>query len=41
MGRKVPVPALVIDERQVTWTREPDAKPPMLRVQIEYEREFV
>ena len=41
MGRTVPVPAVTVDERAVTWTREANRTPPTLRVSFEYEREVV
>jgi hypothetical protein len=40
-GRKVQTPVVAIDEHQVSWTRDPDGNPPMLRVTIEYERQVV
>ena len=40
-GRTVSLPAVSVDERNVSWSRDADAKPPMLRVTVEYEREVV
>ena len=39
LGRTVPVPAVAVDEQQVSWTRDTDAR--MVKVTIEYEREVV
>ena len=41
MGRHVPVPAVDVDERAVTWQRDMAATPPTLRVAFEYERRVV
>ena len=41
MGRHVPVPAVVVDERAVTWQRDTVASPPTLRVAFDYERQVV
>ena len=41
MGRHVPVPAVVVDERGVSWQRDPAATPPTLRVAFDYERQVV
>jgi hypothetical protein len=40
LGRTVSLPAVAVDERNVSWARE-DSTPPMLRVTVEYEREVV
>jgi hypothetical protein len=40
-GRKVPVPAVMLEEPQVSWTRDTVANPPTVRVTFEYEREVV
>jgi hypothetical protein len=41
LGRKVYLPAVNVDPRNVSWARDADATPPMLRVTVEYEREVV
>ncbi len=40
-GRKVKMPAVSVEPRNISWTREADANPPMVRVTIEYDREVV
>ncbi len=40
-GQRIAVPAVVVDERAVTWQRNPTASPPTLRVAFEYERQVV
>ncbi|HEX9052316.1 MAG TPA: hypothetical protein VF841_17445 [Anaeromyxobacter sp.] len=38
-GRPVRVPAIPLEERDVTWERDTASQPPMLRVAFEYVRE--
>jgi hypothetical protein len=40
-GRRVRLPAIDVDERQVAWDRNGAAEPPTLRVAFAYEREVV
>lgn len=40
-GRAVRVPAVPLDEGQVTWERNASAQPPTLRVAFQYERQVV
>jgi hypothetical protein len=40
-GRKVPVPAVMVEEQQVSWTRDTVGSPPTVRIAFEYEREVV
>ncbi len=38
-GRPARVPAIAVEEDDVTWERDKDSQPPMLRVSFEYTRE--
>lgn len=38
-GQPLAVPAVALEERDVTWERDPAARPPTLRVAFEYVRE--
>ncbi len=38
-GRAVKVPAVAIEEREVSWQRDSQSQPPMLRVSFDYSRE--
>ena len=40
-GRSIRVPAVSVDERQVTWERNRSSTPPTLRVAFDYERQVV
>jgi hypothetical protein len=40
-GRRVPMPAVAVDERNVSWSRDLDGRPPMVHVTIQYDREVV
>jgi len=40
-GRTVSVPAVPLEEQQVTWERSATAQPPSLRVAFQYERQVV
>jgi hypothetical protein len=40
-GRTVRVPAIELEERDVTWERDTRGQPPMLRVSFEYSRDVV
>ena len=40
-GRTVNVPAVPLEEQQVTWERNASAQPPTLRVAFQYERQVV
>lgn len=37
-GQPASVPAIDLDERQVSWERDTSSRPPILRVAFEYER---
>jgi hypothetical protein len=40
-GRPTRVPAIVVAEQDVTWERDTQGQPPMLRVSFDYSREVV
>jgi hypothetical protein len=40
-GRTIRVPAIDLEERDVTWERDTRGQPPMLRVSFEYSRDVV
>ncbi len=40
-GRTVNVPAVPLEEQQVTWERNASAQPPTLRVAFQYDRQVV
>ncbi len=40
-GRAVTVPAIPVEEGQITWERNASAQPPTLRVSFQYERQVV
>jgi hypothetical protein len=40
-GRSARVPAVGLDEREITWERDTAARPPTLRVAFRYERQVV
>jgi hypothetical protein len=40
-GRPVRIPAVMVEERQVTWERDRNRRPPTLRVAFDYERQVI